>query len=430
VSGSQLPGGSYRARSQRYVLAAIGPIVVAGANFLLSFSMLRLERPEVFGSFAFLFAAALLTIGISSAMFGAPMQALRADGGTGWSKVVRAVASAALLTSLIAGPFFGLTGLALGLEAPTAFCYGAFAMLTILRGVGRAWTYADDRPWQVAISDASYAGVTLGTFAGTIVLGGVAPAQAVYPALALGTAMAIASLGKRFFALLSRPSLVALRDYAGIWRGQSRWSLLAVAATEAVANAHIYLLTLLAGPAAVAPVAASALLVRPINVMQNALAEYERPQMARFLAAGAMREVDRSILLFHIVLLLAWAATVAIGAAVLVFRPGLVFPASYDLATVRLASVFWAAVSLVVVLQIPINVLLQAAGGFRTLAKASVAAAAVSVTGVLAAIALEHPVWTIAAIVPGWLVSMAMVERAGRAFRRESAVRGPAVVHA
>jgi hypothetical protein len=417
VNAAEPAGPSYRARAQRYVLAAIGPVGVAGANFLLSFSMLRLESPAAFGTFAFLFAAALFTIAISSAMFGAPMQALHAGAGAGWSAVVRTVAAAALMASLIAGPAFALLGIALGLTPVAAVAYGLFAMLTILRGMGRAWTYVDERPRAVAISDVGYAAVTLAAFAVLVAGGRVAPAQAVFPALTFGTVMAIAAFGRRFAALLTRPDMAALRRYGAIWRGQSRWSLLAVVATEAVANAHIYLLTLLAGAAAVAPVAASALLVRPINVIQNALVEYERPQMARFLASGAMREVERSILLFRGVLLLAWGTTVAIGATVLVVRPGIVFPASYDLATVRLASTLWAAVSLVIVLQVPINVLLQAGGGFRMLAKASLAAGAVSVTGVLIAIALDAPVWTIAAIVPGWLVSMVIVERAARAVR-------------
>jgi O-antigen/teichoic acid export membrane protein len=417
VSPGTAVGSSYRARTQRYILSAVGPIGVAGANFLLSFSMLRLERPEVFGTFAFLFAAALFMISISSALFGAPMQALQAGGGLAWSAVVGAVCSTALIASLVAGPLFAGIGTGRGLGPVGACCYGAFAMLTILRGVGRAWTYAEERPARVALSDASYAAVTLISFASAVGIAHVAPAAAVYPALALGTAVAIASLGRRFAALPWRPRRAALSRYAAIWRGQSRWSLLAVIATEAVANAHIYLLTLLAGAAAVAPVAASALLVRPINVIQNALVEFERPQMARFLSAGAMPEVERSIRLFRAVLLLAWGATVAIGAAIVLLQPGLVFPASYDLATVRLASTLWAAVSLVIVLQVPVNVLLQAIGSFRLLAQASLAAGAVSVGGVLLAIALGRPVWTIAAIVPGWLVSMVIVTRAARAVR-------------
>ena len=419
------PVHSYGARGRRYVLAAAGPIGVAATNFFLSFSMLRLDTPDAFGVFSFLFVAALFTIALSAALFGAPMQAHHADPAVDRTMMVAAVAAAAVVGAAIAGPAFALLGGLLGLTPVAAICYGTFAMLTILRCLGRAWCYAVERHWAVTLSDASYAVVTLGAFAG-LSLVGAAPERAVYPALALGTAAAVASMGARFAAILRRPRWAALRGYGTIWQSQSRWSLLGVTATEATANAHIYLLTLLAGPATVAPVAASALLLRPINVIQNALIEYERPQIGRFLSAGAVNEVVRSVRLFRAVLLIIWAGTVALASAIMLLRPTLIFPASYDLIIARLGVALWAGVSLVILLQVPLNVLLQAGGEFRPLARASVVAAAVSVGGVLIAIALAAPTWTIAAIGLGWLASMAVVASAARDFRRRR-LRNPAI---
>jgi hypothetical protein len=418
VNRAELSHTSYVVRSRRYVMAAAGPIAVAGANFLVSFSMLRLEPPGTFGTFTFLFAAAMFTISLSGALFGAPMQALQTADQSSRSAIVATVVPTATVTAFVAWPAFVLVGLALGLEPLTATFYGAFGMLTILRSVGRAWCYVAEERWRVTTSDVSYAVVTLGILAVSVVWVHVAPERAVYPALAFGMAAAVASLGPGFVTLLCSPRRVALRRYAATWRAQSRWSLLSVTAIEAVANAHIYLLTTLVGATAVAPIAASALLVRPINVIQNALIEYERPQMARFLGTGAMREVDRSIMLFRIVLLLVWAVTVIFSGAIVLFRPDLVFPASYDLTTVRLAATLWAAVSLVIVIQVPNNVLLQAGGNFRELAQASVWASVVSVPAVLLVIATAQPVWTIAAILPGWFVSTIVVHRAARDFRR------------
>ncbi|WP_380784403.1 hypothetical protein [Sphingomonas sp. R86520] len=411
------PGRSYRARGRRYMLAAAGPIGVAATNFFLSFSMLRLDTPDAFGTFSFLFAAALFTIALSAALFGAPMQAHHADAAVDRTMTVASVAAAAVVGAAIAGPAFALLGGWLGLMPVAALCYGAFAMLTILRCLGRAWCFAIERPWAVTLSDASYAVVTLGTFAGLSV-GGAVPERAVYPALALGTAAAVASLGGRFAALLRRPRWAALRGYGAIWQSQSRWSLLGVTATEATANAHIYLLTLLAGPATVAPVAASALLLRPINVIQNALVEYERPQIARFLSAGAVDDVGRSVRLFRAVLLVVWAGSVAMAAAILLVSPTLIFPASYDPIIVRIGVALWSGVSLMILWQVPLNVLLQAGGEFRPLAHAGVVAAVVSVGGVLIVIALAAPIWTIAAIGLGWLASMVVVARAARDFRQ------------
>ncbi len=418
-------GHSYSARGRRYVLAAAGPIGVAATNFFLSFSMLRLDTPDAFGTFSFLFVAALFTIALSAALFGAPIQAHHADAAVDRTMMVAAVAAAAVVSAVIAGPAFALLAGRLGLTPLSALCYGAFAMLTILRCLGRAWCYAIERPWAVTLSDASYAVVTLGTFVG-LSLVGAAPERTVYPALALGTAAAVASLGGRFAALLRRPRWAVLRGYGAIWQSQSRWSLLGVTATEATANAHIYLLTLLAGPATVAPVAASALLLRPINVIQNALVEYERPQIARFLSAGAVDDVGRSVRLFRAVLIIVWAGSVAVAAAIMLVRPTLIFPASYDPTILRIGVALWSGVSLMILWQAPLNVLLQAGGEFRPLARAAVVAAAVSVGGVLIAIALAAPIWTIAAIGLGWLASMVVVASAARDFRRRR-LQDPAI---
>ncbi|SFS11022.1 hypothetical protein [Sphingomonas jatrophae] len=417
------PRASDAARLQRYVLAAAGPVAVAGANFLLSFAMLRLERPEAFGIFTVLFAAAAFTIALSSALFAAPLHALHASAEQDRAAVSASVTSAAVAAGLLAWPAYVLLALAVGVGAWTAMIYGLFATLTILRSVGRAWRYAAGGAWRVTLSDMTYAGVTLATFGAAVSRFGVAPADAVYASLALGSALAVASLGRGYVWLLLTPHRASAGGYRAIWRAHARWSLQAVAAIEAVANAHIYLLTFLAGPATIAPIAASALLVRPINVIQNALIDYERAQLARSLSVNAMHEVDRSMRLVRAVLLLVWSVTVALGATILLVQPTLVFPAAYDPATLRLAAALWAAVSLAIILQVPGNVLLQAAGAFRTLAGAALRAAMVSVVGVLLAIAFATPVWTIAAIVPGWLVSSWIVARAVAALRRE---RGPA----
>jgi hypothetical protein len=398
-----------------YLLAAAGPIAVAGANFLLSFSMLRFASAEVFGSFVFLFAAAAFMISLAAALFAAPMQALFADD----QEIAHTVIRATTLVMLVALVIYLGLGLAFGLPVFTAASYGTFAMLTVLRTVGRAWCYTVEHPRRVTVSDTTYAIVTLATFVGTVALGGAEPARAVYPALACGAALAVCVFGKDFAGLVWRSRHARLSGYRRVWIGQSRWSLLAVSANEMAANAHIYLLTLFAGVATVAPVAAGALLLRPINVVQNALVEFERAQMARALAANAMARVARSIRLFRATLLLAWLGTVILAAVLLLFWPDIVIPEEYGLATVSLATALWAAVWLMISIQLPFNVLLQAADRFSILSRASVTAATISIAGVMLAILLGKPVWTVAALVPGWLVSTAMVAGAARRLLRQ-----------
>ena len=46
--------------------------------------------------------------------------------------------------------------------------------------------------------------------------------------------------------------------------------------TEATANAHVYIVTLIYGPLGFAPIAATALFIRPVGVAMNTLTDYER----------------------------------------------------------------------------------------------------------------------------------------------------------
>lgn len=182
---------------------------------------------------------------------------------------------------------------------------------------------------------------------------------------------------------------------------RSRWALLGVITTEATANAHVYIITLLQGPAAFAPIAASALLMRPVNVAQNALSDFERPQMAGLIVSGRQRDIRRSLTAFLLALGAIWLGTVATAALVFALDPHLLFPKAYDMRFLAIAAGLWAAVAALRLVQIPESTMLQAAGAFRPLALASLWSAIGSVAGVLVLVLLVGPLWSIAGIVAG-----------------------------
>ena len=412
--------GWYVARMRRYFVAGIGPIALAGTNFAMSFAMLRLEEPGDFGVFTFLFVAAQFTIALSAALFGAPLQALPSSGRDPSGDDARAIVSAATLAAVAAGPIFLTLGEMMGLPFFPAACYAFYAVMMILRWVGRSWCYATEQPLRTVASDLIYAGLTLGTFAVTAGLLGFEPDNACYSGLAAGAGGSLAVFGRRYAAmLLARSYRAVWAVYREIWHTQSRWALLGVATTEAAANAHVYLVTLLASGEAMAPIVAASLLLRPINVAQNALVDFERPQMARLIADGAAAELHRSTRLFLLVLLAVWLGAVSLAYVIVEYYPTLVFTAQYDLGEVRLAVGLWTLVSLLILLQVPLNVMLQAAGEFRALARATMWSSLVNVTGVAVVLALAGPVWTVAAMALGWMLDLVLVRRAaGRMQRR------------
>lgn len=409
-------GTWYVLRARRYLLAGIGPVTLAATHFAISFSMLRLDVPAAFGIFTFLFVAAQFTVALSAALFGAPLQALAGvRDAEERDDAAAAIMTATMLMAFVVGGVFTVLALAMGLWGTAAAWYGLYTATMILRWVGRSWSYAADRPWRPALSDVTYGLVTLGTFGlASYVLGGV-PESVAYAALALGSATSLIAFGRGYAALLiARPKRRAWYAYGAIWQSQSRWALLGVVTTEAVANAHIYMVTVAAGVTAIAPLAAAALLLRPINVVQNALIDFERPQMAALIATGALDELRRTMRLFLGVLLAAWFVSAAFALGVVWFAPSLVFSQDYDLGVIEQASLSWVLVTLLILLQVPASVMLQAAGDFQRLARATIWSALVSIAAVATVLALVDPVWTIAAMALGWLVDFVLVGRAAR----------------
>ena len=164
----------------------------------------------------------------------------------------------------------------------------------------------------------------------------------------------------------------ALRDYVTIWHGYARWALLGVITTEATGNAHVYLITLLQGPSAFAPIAASSLLIRPINVAQSALADFERPQIAHRLAASDVRAVKETQKHFQFALATIWIATALAAVALFETNPTWVFTSSYDLRLLKTGAALWIVVAALKFIQIPPSTILGVAGEFKALATASI----------------------------------------------------------
>ena len=159
----------------------------------------------------------------------------------------------------------------------------------------------------------------------------------------------------------------------------SSWSLTEVVTTEATVNAHAYLVTFFFGPAAFAPVAASALIIRPIGVVMNAVTDFERPDLARQIDDSRLGGVMRSIRAFRVVLIAAWVATAIAAAGLMTYAPGLIFPSHYHSAYLAIGAALWMAVAGIRLLRTPEGTLLQAAGAFRSLAYASIGSSVVSV---------------------------------------------------
>lgn len=401
----------------RYAMATAGSVAAAGAQFALSLVLLRLLAPAEFGRISFLLVVLQLSWGVWSALFCAPLPTLlaRADAARR-EAVLGAVVSANLLATAAAGVLFLLIGLALGQSALGSALFAAYGAVSLLRWFGRAYGYATAAARRTIASDLIYGGALLVATA-LLWAANLADPVLAYAALLASAAAGLVPLGRGFLRRHLAASLAAAGAYRAVWSDHARWSLLGVLTTEATANAHVYLVTLLMGPAAFAPISASTLVARPVTVAMNALSDYERAGMARAIADGEADRAMAAVRLFRGALIAAWVAT-AIG-VVLVFRlaPRLLFPPRYDLGFLVTATGLWMAVTAVRLLRTPDSVLLQAAGAFRPLAMASLWSAVLSIAAVLALLLMAGPLWSIAGILAGEMAFAVAIWRRARDWR-------------
>jgi O-antigen/teichoic acid export membrane protein len=407
----------------RYSLALIGPIGSAGAQFVLSLVLLKTVDQTVFGRFSFLLIASQLSLGIWSALLCAPLPILQSSKDLGARARSRETLMAVnLFGSGAALVVFTVIGMLLGEHVGVAILFAIYTSTSLLRWFARAHAYATGEQMRTTASDITYCVVLI---AGCAVLW-FDPAKSLGPAclvLLIGTVAGLVPFGKAYLKeqfITVRPRSVS--DYGAIWRRLSSWSLFGVMTTEATANSHAYLVTLILGPTAFAPIAASALMIRPINVAMNALTEFERAQMARQIGEDRIDLARNAVRFFRGVLILLWIA-VAIGIVVLLeYAPRLIFPSKYDLNFLTTSAILWMLVSAIRLLRTPDSALLQAAGAFRELAFASVWSSVISVGAVLGLLLAFGPIWSIAGILIGESIFAGFMWRQSRRWLRSADV--------
>ena len=292
--------------------------------------------------------------------------------------------------------------------------FGLFAALALLRWFARGYAYALGRPVRAILSDLAYSGTLLAGI-GLIVLGRLDAATSTYAVLAIAVAAGLVPFGRAYLGEQMRSLATdTLAQYRLIWREHTRWSLMGVLFTEATANQHAYLVTLLFGPRAFAPLAASALMIRPISVATNALTDFERVRLARTLADGTIARTRRSMRLFRAMLTLAWIGTAGASVALLVLAPGLIYSHDYAHPAMVTGMALWMATALLRIVRTPEGTLLQAAGAFRPLARISFWSSLVSLAGVGLMLAVATPLWSILGILAGEGLTSLLIMREGR----------------
>lgn len=393
---------SLRGRVQWYATAAAGPMASAGAQFLLSLTLLARLPVAEFGRLSFVFVVSQFSVGVWSALFTSPLLVLSAQatssGKAGTARELAGVVAGARLALLPAAALFGALALAVGLMPVASVLYAAYASLVLLRQFGRVRATSLGRYANAMTSDLVYSALLL---VGVGVLTLLPHAGEIW-ALAILAGAVIGGLLP--FVAVREQIPGRWRDagaYRAVWNRDARWSLLGVVSTEATVNSHSYIVTAWLGPAAYAPIAATVLFIRPVTVAVNALVEFERARAAHRIARGEFAAIALARRHLRLLLLAVWASTAVLAALVIAFAPARYMVGKFGLDTVTIGTVLWLGVALARLLHAPEGVILLAAGRFRQLAWISGWTAAISLLAVFAAVTVFGPVASIGGIVLG-----------------------------
>jgi hypothetical protein len=382
----------------RLVLPASGALAMSGAQFVLVFVLLRRLPVAQFGAQAFVLVVHQFLIGCWSALFAAPLLVfLSSPDAADRDRLPVALAAAALAAAPVA-----MTGVALlawvnGFDPAGAIVFGAFSALMLTRHFARAWYLAEGRRGQVIASDYSY-GVVLLVLAGVL----LALPQVSLRLAAVGQVLsALPALALLVPGVPNLAMLTQIGHYREVWRRDARWSLAGVLASELTANVHAYLVTGLFGAEAYAPIAATALFIRPVLVLINPLTDFERVRMAAAMGRGDWPGVRRQHALLAGTILAAWVLTALAAAAIIGVGGSAVLHDRVPLPVMVLSSALWFVVALMRGAHAAEGAVLQGAGQFRLLARLALVTAGLSAAGALLAAWLGGPIWSTGGVAIG-----------------------------
>ena len=400
----------------RFGLASLSSAIVSVSHLLIQlFSIHHLETAAI-GTLAFLLVIIQFGYGLSNALVSTPYTIMVNQGDDADARSFDFFFPVNLMLAASQGLI--CAAIAWATASPSAaLLFGLAGMLSLIRWFGRSNAYAHHTPARAARSDLAYAGTILAglliamrTGADMSAIGGMLVAASLIGLLPFGLVYL-----RRHFAMAPGHALGAYRP---VWKEQSAWTLVGVLSTEATSNSHSYIVTLLAGPTAFAPIAVGMLFFRPVNVCITALTQLERPRLTRAVARGDHGAAIRSERVFMAALVLLWLATCAVAAIALYAFPGLILKPTLDHRLVMIAVGLCALLSLVQCVQTPMSVMTQARKAFRPLAAQSMRSCGVGLIAVTLIVLGTAPVFSIGGVVLSQLVMTFGIWRLDRRWRR------------
>lgn len=292
----------------------------AVASFLLGWLLLQQDGAAPYGAFAFFLVLQAFGFGVLNALVASPLLILWRDAqqcsaemrphlqvGCAVAVAVALVQTAVLLLQALAWPAVLLLLLA--------------SLTQSLRWLCRC-VQQNSAPWRVIWADLLFFTVVLLAVVAVIFTHHIADFSFIR--FDLFTVAAILA----FAALVSLlPGAIVLRSALDGWFDGDHWrrgyqaqgkpALLGVVTAEIAANLHQYMILFWSGPAALAPVAAAGLYLRPSSLLQASVLQAERPAITRQIGI-ASQQYTSLLPLWQKLKWLQWFTLLAISGNILV----------------------------------------------------------------------------------------------------------------
>lgn len=400
--------------AQRFLMAISGTAGVALSSFILAALLLKTVTPAQFGIYSFIQVVIALGYGVSNALLGSPL--LVALNRTEYivPGTAESYFKANFWISLVAAFPVWVIVFNLGESKNVSSLFAVAAVLMWTRWFGRSYANAMNEPARTAVSDICY---TIVVIAGAILLfiKDSLNFKTVPILLLCGAGLGILALGQNSLTVqvsgIWRGKLTSFYDG---FRGQGRYALVGVLTTEAANNAHSYIVALLLGPVAFAPLAASRLLFRPVQLVILSLIQLERPRISKLLGSKQIKQAMHAIRAFRYVALGCWVANILVAYVIIVFFHEMVIDAGYDLQVIIQATLFWCVIMGLRSLRGAEIALVQANGNFKELAKVTMVSSIVTLPLVLGLVYFFGAVWSLGGIVMGDIVTAVLILKLSR----------------
>jgi hypothetical protein len=347
----------------RRLWALFANAAYALSSFVLGYLLLLQGSQNQYGAFAFYLLLQAFGYSLINALFGAPLLIAARDG-TVAAGGLNPMLRLALLLALLGAAVQALLFLQQGIAADVIVLLALSAALLLLRWFCRC-VQQNDAPEQVMLADLSFSLVAL---PGSALLWqqGLVSLWSLSQLLLLAAIVSLLPAGRLLWTVIQAEPDGRL--WSAGYAQQGKPALAGVVTVEVTANFHQYVLMLLQGAAALAPVAAAGLFLRPMTLVQSSLAQIERPRLARAVAAAdwpGLQRIWRSFLWLS-----AWAFLLNLLAILILLwlAPAWLWPDLLTLPHFIACGGFVALAALLRSLRGPASTLLQAFDQFHFLA--------------------------------------------------------------